>query len=279
MKKRKFNIKKTLSVIIILISFTTLIICGFKILGWKKDNNKIEEQINEIKEITSVTEVEDNENTEVIEQEEKAKLPSYYYDFIKMNLISVDFNELKNTNNDTVGWIQVNGSNVNYPFVQTTNNEYYLSHAYDKSGNYAGWIFLDYRNNINTLDKNTIIYGHGRLDRTMFGSLRDILTNGWLNDTSNFVIKMSTEKENTLWQVFSVYRIPTTSDYLRVAFSSESDFTNFTNMLINRSAYNFETTVSANDKILTLSTCHGQVDKVVIHAKLIKKETRKTITN
>ena len=46
----------------------------------------------------------------------------------------------------------------------------------------------------------------------MFGSLRKILTNGWLNKQENFVIKLSTEKENTLWQVFSVYKIPTTND-------------------------------------------------------------------
>lgn len=50
-----------------------------------------------------------------------------------MNLINVDFEELKNTNQDTLGWIQVNGTNINYPFVQTNNNDYYLNHSYNKN--------------------------------------------------------------------------------------------------------------------------------------------------
>ena len=57
--------------------------------------------------------------------------------------------ELKKINNDVRGWIQVNGTNINYPFVQTNNNDFYLKHSFDKSYNSSGWIFLDYRNNIN----------------------------------------------------------------------------------------------------------------------------------
>lgn len=89
-----------------------------------------------------------------------------------MNLINVDFNELKKFNSNTKGWIQVNGTNINYPFVQAKDNKFYLTHSFDKSYNSAGWVFLDYRNNINELSKNTIIYAHGRLDTTMFGSLK-----------------------------------------------------------------------------------------------------------
>lgn len=54
------------------------------------------------------------------------KLNNPYWDYIKMNLINVDFAQLKAQNNDTAGWIQVNGTNINYPFVQTTDNSYYL---------------------------------------------------------------------------------------------------------------------------------------------------------
>lgn len=187
-----------------------------------------------------------------------------------MNLINVDFNELKSINSNTKGWIQVNGTNINYPFVLATDNKYYLTHSFDKSYNGAGWVFLDYRNNINELSKNTIIYAHGRLDTTMFGSLKS----GWLNNSNNYVVKLSTEYENTLWQVFSVYHIPTTSDYIKVDFNSNDDFINWTTMLFNRSTYNFNTNVSGNDNILTLSTCYNDNEKVVLHAKLIKRETR-----
>ena len=188
-----------------------------------------------------------------------------------MNLIDVDFNDLKNINPSTIGWIQVNGTNINYPFVQTNDNKYYLNHSFNKSKNSAGWVFMDYRNNISVLDKNTIIYAHGRLDNTMFGSLKNILTSGWLNNKNNYIVKLSTEYENNLWQVFSVYKIKTTNDYLQISFISNESFLEFTDKLIKRSDFNFNTKVNENDKILTLSTCYNEKEKVVLHAKLIKK--------
>ena len=153
-------------------------------------------------------------------------------------------------------------------------NDYYLNHSFDKSSNGGGWLFMDYRNNKSEFDQNTIIYGHGRKNNTLFGTLNKILNDDWVNDTNNYVVKLSTEKENTLWQVFSVYRIPTTSDYLKTDFYTDDDFINFSQTLINRSAYNFNTSVSPTDRILTLSTCYNNSEKVVLHAKLIKREIR-----
>ena len=195
-------------------------------------------------------------------------------DYVQMNMINVDFSELKQVNSDVVGWIKVNGTNINYPYVQTTNNDYYLKRAFDKSYNEAGWVFLDYRNKNTSYDRNTIIYAHGRSDLTMFGSLRFILKNGWLNDTNNFVIKISTETENTMWQIFSVYHIPVTSDYLQIDFYTDSEFKVFTNRLIDRSAYNFNTKVNETDNVLTLSTCYNESERMVVHAKLIKREQK-----
>ena len=124
--------------------------------------------------------------------------------------------KLENTNKDIVGWIQVNGTNINYPFVQTKDNDYYLNHSFNKDYNQAGWVFLDYRNNVNSFDKNTIIYAHSRLDKTMFGSLKNLLKSNWYENKNNHIIKLSTKNQNTLWQVFSVYHVPTTSDYLKI---------------------------------------------------------------
>ena len=243
------------------------------ITKWIIDSNTTNTQIEEIQNIVTIEESSDNENTEIIEQEPKEE-NNPYWDYIKMNLINVDFQELKSTNNQTVGWIQVNGTNINYPFVQANDNKYYLTHSFDKSHNTSGWVFLDYRNNIQTLDKNTILYAHGRIDKTMFGTLKNILNNDWLTNTDNYIIKLSTEYENSLWQIFSAYHIPTTSDYLQINFENNEDFKNFANMLTERSQYNFNTTVNENDYILTLSTCYNSSEKMVIHAKLIKKETR-----
>lgn len=273
-RKIKFRFDKILVIILIFVFSLMLVISIVNILKWKWDSNKTMDITNKIDDVVSVLEIEDSDKTEIIHQDDDIDEFNPYFDYIKMNLIEVNFNELNKINDDTKGFISVNGTNVNYPFVQASDNDYYLNRSFDKSYNEAGWVFMDYRNNINEMDKNTIIYAHGRYDNTMFGSLINILDNGWLNNSNNFVIKMSSIYENTLWQVFSVYKIPTTNDYLQISFNDDNDFLDFGKMLINRSDYDFNTNVYSNDKILTLSTCYNNDIKMVVHAKLIKKEDR-----
>ena len=272
-KKRKLKWKNIIIILIVTALIITLIISIFNIVKWKMDSNKTNEEITNIQEDIDVDEVEDTENTEIIEPVEEPPKENPYWDYINMNMINVDFNVLKRTNPDVVGWVKVNGTNINYPFVQANDNKYYLTHSFNKSYNAAGWVFLDYRNN-NTNNKNTIIYAHGRTDKTMFGTLRKVLNNGWLNNTDNFVIKISTETENSLWQIFSVYHIPTTSDYLQTDFDDDTEYQNFFDMIKNRSSHNFNTNVTSTDNILTLSTCYNNNEKMVVHAKLIKKEVK-----
>lgn len=272
MKKRKLKYGNIFLIIILLICSTCLILSIKNIIKWNCDNKKINEQLENINDNTKIKEKKDNKNTKIINNNTNIDSSNPYWNYIKMNLMEVDFKSLYKKNNDTIGWIQVNGTNINYPIVQANNNDYYLTHSFNKKQNDAGWIFLDYRNNIN-IDKNVIIYGHGRMNTTMFGSLKNILKNGWLKNKNNYIVKLSTKKENTLWQVFSVYKIHTTNDYLKIEFNNNS-FKNFTNTLIKRSNYNFNTNVDEKDRILTLSTCYNDKEKVVLHAKLIKKETR-----
>lgn len=275
MKRRKIKIKwkNIILILIIITSIITLLISIFNIIKWKIDSNKINYEITNIQENINVEEIQDTENTEIIEPVIEVPKENPYWDYINMNMINVDFNGLKRTNPDVVGWLKVNGTNINYPFVQSSDNDYYLTHSFNKSYNGGGWVFLDYRNN-GTNNKNTIIYAHGRSDKTMFGTLKNVLNNGWLNNTNNYVIKISTETENSLWQVFSVYRIPTTSDYLQTNFNDDIEYQNFLDMIKDRSSHNFNTNVASTDNILTLSTCYNNSDKMVVHAKLIKKENK-----
>ena len=275
MKRRKIKIKwkNIILILIIITSSITLLISIFNIIKWKIDSNKTNYEITNIQENINVEEIQDTENTEIIEPVIEVPKENPYWDYINMNMINVDFNGLKRTNPDVVGWLKVNGTNINYPFVQSSDNDYYLTHSFNKSYNGGGWVFLDYRNN-GTNNKNTIIYAHGRSDKTMFGTLKNVLNNGWLNNTNNYVIKISTETENSLWQIFSVYRIPTTSDYLQTNFNDETEYQNFLDMIKDRSSHNFDTNVASTDNILTLSTCYNNSDKMVVHAKLIKKESK-----
>ena len=275
MKRRKIKIKwkNIILILIIITSSITLLISIFNIIKWKIDSNKTNYEITNIQENINVEEIQDTENTEIIEPVIEVPKENPYWDYINMNMINVDFNGLKRTNPDVVGWLKVNGTNINYPFVQSSDNDYYLTHSFNKSYNGGGWVFLDYRNN-GTNNKNTIIYAHGRSNKTMFGTLKNVLNNGWLNNTNNYVIKISTETENSLWQIFSVYRIPTTSDYLQTNFNDETEYQNFLDMIKDRSSHNFKTSVASTDNILTLSTCYNNSDKMVVHAKLIKKENK-----
>ena len=88
------------------------------------------------------------------------------------------------------------------------------------------------------------------------------------------MIRLSTENVNTIWEVFSIYHIPTTDDYLKVKFTSDNDFSEYIKMVKNRSIYEFNTNVLDNDKILTLSTCYRNNEKLVLHAKLVKMQLK-----
>ena len=273
-RKAKLRIRLYLSCALALVCVVGIAISTYKIIEWAIDSSRTKDQEQEISDIADAKEKDDDNTTEVVEQKEPDPKTGPYWDYIKMKLIDVDFSELTKKNPDTVGWISLSGTNINYPVVQTTNNDFYLNHTFDRSYNQAGWVFADYRNSVDGNDKNMIFYAHGRVDGTMFGTLRNVLTNGWLNNPDNFTVRTSNARENALWQVFSVYHIETTTDYIKTGFNDDQDFQDFTNMLINRSAFNFHTNVTGTDHILTLSTCYSNTERVVLHAKLIKRSVK-----
>ena len=274
MKKIKRRIKwKNVFLLLFILACIIIVICSLiSLIKWFYSVHKNNSQIKTVQNIVEVVETIDTEETEIIVQEDISK-DSPYWKYIEMNLINVDFEELKKINNSTVGWIQVNGTNINYPFVQTDNNEFYLDHAFDKSYNSAGWVFMDYRNDI-TIDKNTILYAHSRLDKSMFGSLSKVLNHEWFTNKENHIIRISTESENTLWQIFSVYKIEEESYYITTDFSSDDAYVKFLNSLSSRSIYNFSTNLNSSDRILTLSTCYSDTERTVVHAKLIKRSLK-----
>ncbi|MGN0973773.1 MAG: class B sortase [Bacilli bacterium] len=270
-RRKKLILKKWIKIIILIIFLAIFIFSIFKIFKWKQDQNKIKEIENNL--IKPIEKTADENNSELINPPDDKD--NDYWNYIKMDMLNVDFNELNKKNSDTIGWVKVQGTNINYPVVQTSNNEYYLDHSYDKTKNEAGWVFADYRNDFNNFDKNTVIYAHGRLDTTMFGSLKNILDSSWYDNKNNHVVKFSTPNENTLWQVFSVYTIKAESYYITTKFSSDKNFKDFINTLKSRSKVQFSAEVNEKDKILTLSTCKdNNGNRVVMHAKLIKIENR-----
>ena len=272
-RKKKLRFRKWVIVVFLVFFISIFVLSAYQVFSWYTDNQKTEDLGKNIIDTTKVKEKKDNDNTENVNPPEDTS--NDYWDYIKMNLLEVDFNELLKKNQDTVGWIEVKGTNINYPIVQTTDNSYYLTHAFDKTNNEAGWVFMDYRNDPINFNQNTIIYAHSRLTGTMFGSLKNILNSSWYTNKDNYIIRLSTPTENTMWQVFSVYTIPKESYYITPSFNSSESYGEFLNTMKSRSEVEFSAEVNTNDKILTLSTCKDNFgNRVVMHAKLIKKEIR-----
>ncbi len=180
------------------------------------------------------------------------------------------YKKLLGKNSDTVGWLTVLGTKIDYPIVKGADNSYYLSRNFNREKDYNGWVFMDYRNDEQNLDSNTIIYGHNRYySGVMFGTLNNVTKKKWLNNADNQYITFNTLYKSMTWKVFSIYSIDVTSDYLYINFENDESFQNFINLIKGRSNYQFDANVTVNDKILTLSTCLDNDKRLVVHAVLI----------
>lgn len=287
-KKNKTINKPLIPIITIGLSLSIYFLSVFIFSKWYVQNLKIKYLTNDIISSTEIIEkVEENSDDNDSENSNDNNLnnndddnnsyyPNDYWDYINVPYLDVNFDTLLQTNPDTVAWIKVEGTKVNYPVVQSTDNDYYLHHDYRKNDNIAGWIFGDYRDDFTNFKYNTIIYGHNMNNKTMFGSIPDaVLSSSWQNNPDYHLIKLSTPTSNSIWKVFSVYTIEPEVYYLKIPASSESH-QEFITTIKNRSIYNFNTDVTVNDKILTLSTCDNLGTKrVAVHAKLVKIEKNK----
>ena len=129
---------------------------------------------------------------------------------------------------------------------------------------------MDYRNSDTKLNQNTIIYGHNMYySGIMFGTLHKTANKSWYTKEENLTISFNTMYETMNWKIFSIYRINKTSDYLITDFATEKDFNDYISKIKSRSINNFNVDITYEDKILTLSTCTGDNERLVVHAKLI----------
>lgn len=240
--------KRILNIAIYLILFLILICSGFKLYFWYKDKKNNDETTEQLKNNVKLEKIKkDNSNNE-----------KYI----------VDFKKLKSENSDVVAYIKVNNTNIEYPIVKTSNNNFYLNHSFDKSKNSRGWIFADYKNKFDNTDKNIVIYGHNMRDESMFGNLKNILNEEWYNNAENNNITFLTEKGNYIYKVFSIYKIGSEDYYIKTNFKNDEDYEKFLNTIKNRSIKNFDINLNINDKIITLSTCaNNNKYRIVLHAK------------
>lgn len=278
LKEINFKMFSGVIIFIIVIGATTLLLDYYV---QYKDNLSVEKELVDIGKIidnaSSNNNIDENErdvdyiDTREIETTTTKKAGSTYSSAYYTNYSQV-FDELLKKNSDTVGYLSVNNTKINYPVVQGSTNSYYLNRDFNKRKNSMGWIFMDYRNNSKELDKNTIIYGHNIKQGIMFGTLKYALNSSWYKKESNQIITFNTPTKNMKWRIFSIYRIPATEDYLKTEFKDDAEYMDFINMLKSRSLYDFNQTIDESSNIITLSTCFSHTTRHVVHAVLISEE-------
>jgi len=260
----KFIRTKIVNAMIMVVSLSIIISSASSLSVWNKDNKKLKKVEANVFNSVNIKEEKSNKNS-FINQEE--------YDLYKdIRTMNVDFDELLKMNDETKGWVYLSGTTVNYPFVQSNDNEYYLNHDFNKKLNQKGWVFLDYRNNIEDLNRNNILYAHGLITEKMFGGMRTVFKKTWLNNKDNHIIKITTKNSKQLWKVFSIYKIDPEEYYITTDFYNDNEYKSFIDTIKVRSEYNFNIDVNTNDKILTLSSCYSKGKRMVVHAKLISYE-------
>ena len=205
------------------------------------------------------------------EEEQVYTDDNLYRKYAATSVNDISFSDLKSNNPDVVAWIVVDGTNINYPIVQTDNNDYYLYHDINGTSKISGWTFMDYRNSRSLSDQNTIFYGHNLLNKTAFGSVSNIFTDDWFYSSSHKII-VATEEGKFVYQIFSNYYIEPEVYYLQNNFSSNASYEEFLNTLKGRSVYDYGVELGADDRIITLSTCtEDNTGRKVVHAKLINE--------
>ena len=183
--------------------------------------------------------------------------------------VLADFEELLKVNPDTIGWINIPNTVIDYVVVQSPyedDPEYYLHR--DFYGNYSkyGTIFLDYRSKLDS--KNLILHGHHMQDGRMFANINYYGADGNLEFYKKTpVFTFNTIYEKSKWKIISVFKTNTLEyqgeffNYLRGSFTSDYDFLNFIYELRVRSLIDCPVSVNENDTLVTLSTCNYDMEE------------------
>lgn len=181
------------------------------------------------------------------------------------NFDTVNFQELKSINADAVAWIKIDGTTINYPVLQTTNNEYYLNNDIYKKADQCGSIYMDYQNDKRLVDKNTVIYGHHIKRGIMFADLEKICSGELGNDIDIYVY---TPEKSMKFKVFSAYtNIP--EEYSINTEITEKEYDQFVETLKNKSEKEFVGKPDKSNQIITLSTCDKSgKERILVHAEL-----------
>lgn len=173
---------------------------------------------------------------------------------------------------NVIGWIKIEETNIDYPVVQSIDNNFYLDHNYLGEKDIKGSIYMDYRNDILGQDENHIIYGHKMADGTMFSDLTLYVEEATYKEYFNNhnIIKYDNPEETIEWKIFSAYVVDLDKEdyHIFTNYKSDEEFKLFIDDANRRSIVKSDIEVKLEDEIMTLVTCSFWYDnaRVIIHA-------------
>lgn len=191
--------------------------------------------------------------------------------------IPIDFETLWEMNEDVYAWIEIPGTKVDYPILQSaSDNTYYLKHNMDGSEGLPGCIFSETYNGKEFNDFNTVLYGHNMKDDSMFGDLHSYEDSEFMKENSKVIIY--TPEKILTYQIFAAVVYDDRHILLTYDFNETDDRQEFLDSLNSlrdmRSHIDSDVEVGTDDRILTMSTCIGGEDhhRYIVEAVLIDEQ-------
>lgn len=182
--------------------------------------------------------------------------------------VQIDFEMLKQVNEDIIGWILFDFNGISYPILQGEDNEEYLYTLADKTENKAGSIFMDAACASDFSDVHTIIYGHNMKNLSMFGKLKYYRTKAdYYKENCYFTIY--TPDKICRYEIFAWYEASEDDSVYQVGFKEDEVFDSFVGQMLNRRYTDTGIRADKEDKIVTLSTCSSNGKRFLVHGKLI----------
>lgn len=180
-----------------------------------------------------------------------------------------DLSALKEINPYAIGWIRIPDTNIDYPVLQTDNNDDYLRRTITGESNKAGCIFVDYRSQEPFCSANTIVYGHNLLNGKMFSNLMKYEDQDWYREHTCILIQ--TSEEIQIYEVYSCYRTADNSETYTFGLETGTEaYRDYLERSVKLSLYSTGIEPADTDQILTLSTCtnESEEERFVVHARL-----------
>ena len=247
-------------------------LCGLLALGsgilMVRDLNQYSESAGAYEDISALVEMpgqteapeDDNTETEPAGEDPSVVLPT------------VDFDALRETGPDIIGWLTLPDTAINYPVTQADDNEYYLHHLYDGTYNKTGCLFADYENQEDFSDRNTIIYGHNMRDGSMFAMLNEYDEQSYFDGHPQMYLV--TPDGGYVVEIFTAFvakpsESGSDTSPWRLSFKDDGAYTTWLSEMVSRSVIETDVTVTSSDKVLTLSTCTpGGASRFIVMGKL-----------